>query len=106
MAGIRASIEEDRKALAFDLLRILTSPDVLYAAIMPAGENDSLQFLLPARISVFDRLSAVNPVYSALKDLAVNPENQVLRIGPDGRDIMEKTRSALPALVFGDNEAR
>ena len=101
-AGILSSIEEDRKDLAIDLLNIITNSQVMEEAI---AANDSPQYLLPARFSVYESLAAQFPVCSRLEEIASDPDNRVYRIGKDAREYLSEAKTVLPDLLFEESFA-
>lgn len=106
VAGIRSSIEEDRKELAYDLLNTITSNEVMTEAISLDTEHCNAQYLLPGRISVYDQLSSSYPVYLELKDIVMNPDNRVFRIGSKAREFIREAKEVLPTLVLEDTVKR
>ena len=71
------------------------------AAMSPDDENDDLQYLLPARISVYDTLSTYSPVYHDFKEIVSAPGNSVSRIGPDVRAFIKRAAFALQKYFYG-----
>ncbi len=100
LAGIRASIEEEKKEPALDLVQLLTGAGYLTAACA-ANENQAVpSFLLPARISSYMALSASSPIYEDLLIIAMMPGNQLFRAGADAMEYAATARKILPDLVF------
>ena len=66
LASINAGIGDEKKPYALELLNLITGPDVLIRAFVPEREDQNPQYLLSARMSVYDALSAEYPVYGAL----------------------------------------
>lgn len=96
MVGISAGIDEDKKELAFELANLLISEELLTAMSASAKTDDSPQYLLTPRKSVYDALSHDYPIYNLLRDIVDSDENHVFRMGADVRQFitdMEKTLS-------------
>ena len=80
-AAINAHIPEEKKAIALDLLNMITGRDLMVAA---SGNGGDPRYLLSARYSVYDAMAADFPIYSELKEIASVPNAHVFRIKPDG----------------------
>lgn len=100
VAAINAKIDDDKKELAYDLIDILTSADTIVKANTPAQEDGAPQYLLPARISAYDRLSESYPAYARLKEIVTNPDNRIFRLGKNARVYIKNTKKVLPGLIF------
>ena len=97
-AAINARIPEEKKALAFDLLNMITGTDLLVQA---SQRNGLPRYLLAARGSVYDSLAPDFPLYGRLKEIAMVPNAHVFRIRPDGSaylDCAAENLGLLPAL--------
>ena len=96
MVGISASIDEDKKELAFELANILISEDV-----MTGINGDNPQYLLTSRRSVYDNLCTDYPIYGLLEEIVDSHDNHVFRLGAGAREYitnMEKELSERIAL--------
>lgn len=101
VVGIRSTIEDDKKELAFDLLNILTGEEAMTAAFSPNETHAEPQYLLPARLSVYDALAASFPAYAGLREIVLDPGNCLYRIGPDAREFISRAKRVLPGIIFG-----
>ena len=100
LAGIRASIEEEKKGPALDLVQMLTGTDYLTAVSATDEEHPVPPFLMPARVSTYKALSAFSSVYEALLAIALMPDNQLFRMGADAMEYAAAAKKILPDLVF------
>lgn len=95
-AAINAKISDKKRALALDLLNIITGTDALTRAI--ANDSDP-QYLLAARYSIYDALKSDYPIYKDLKNVASVPDAFVFRIKPDGNDYLEEAEKNKDAML-------
>ena len=98
-AAINAKISSKKRALALDLLNIITGTDALARAQTNGG---SPQYLLSARYSIYDAMASDYPLYEELKKIASVPDAFVFRIKPDGDQYLEeakKNREAMPLMI-------
>ena len=79
-AAVNANIRPDKRALAVELLNVITGTKVMVSACSPAAPGENYQYLLPARISAYDALGKKDPVYEELKALAADPEARIYAI--------------------------
>ncbi len=99
-AAINAGISDEKKALALELLNMITGSDLLVRASDRSGNP---RYLLSERSSVYDVLGSKYPVYTALITITTVPEAYVFRIRPDGAAYLEEARrnaEILPS-IFG-----
>ena len=98
VAAINAHISGEKRALAIELLNLITGRDLLVSVSKNDGKP---RYTIPARKSVFDALAPDYPIYGALKSIASTPGGHVFRIKPGGALYMEqaeKSADLLPAL--------
>ena len=95
-AAINAKISDKKRALALDLLNIITGTDALTRSI--ANDSDP-QYLLAARYSIYDALKSDYPIYKDLKNVASVPDAFVFRIKPDGNDYLEEAEKNKDAML-------
>ena len=95
-AAINAKISSKKRALALDLLNIITGTDALARAQTNGG---SPQYLLSARYSIYDALKSDYPIYKDLKNVASVPDAFVFRIKPDGNDYLEEAEKNKDAML-------
>ena len=69
--------------------------------VNPDGSG-SPQYLLPARIHIYDLLGESLPVYGRLKPIVLNPENRFLRMGSNAHEYISNTKKVLPEMVFSE----
>ena len=93
IASVNARIDEKKKPLALELLNIITSRPALTRAFSGDGQNQASQYLLSARWSVYDDLSASDPLYGALKDVVADPDCRVFLLKRGGRAFQERARA-------------
>ncbi len=94
MVGINAHISESKKELAFDLVNVLTSAEVLEQASLKT-DGSGPQYLLTSRTSVYDDLGEDYPMYRQLKQVVESPDNHVFRMGANARQYLPKMEKAL-----------
>ena len=99
LAGVNAKISDDKKELAYELVDMITSEEAMAKVVMPEGKGTP-QYLLPARIHIYDPLSEASPVYGQLKVIALDPKNKFLRMGSNAHEYISNTKKELPDLVF------
>ena len=95
-AAINAKISSKKRALALDLLNIITGTDALARAQTNGG---SPQYLLSARYSIYDAMASDYPLYEELKKIASVPDAFVFRIKPDGNDYLEEAEKNKDAML-------
>ena len=98
-AGINAKISDEKKALAFDFLNMITGKDLMVR--VSANDGDP-RYLLAARYSVYDALAQEYPIYAGLKEIATVPDACVFRIQPDGDAYIDESvakADLLPSLT-------
>ncbi|MCR5293676.1 MAG: thiamine pyridinylase, partial [Lachnospiraceae bacterium] len=100
LAGINSKISEEKKEAAYDLLEILTCAETMESAILPGKSGETPQYLLPARMSVYEELGKTLPVYEKLGEIAANPENRLFKMGADVREYLAAVKKVLPGLIF------
>ena len=97
-AAVNAKISDEKRALALELLNMITSSDTLVRVSMNNGDP---RYLLLARRSAYDTLAPDYPIYKEMKKVATVPNAHVFRIKPDGDEYLEeaeKNKDALPSL--------
>ena len=97
-AAVSAKISDEKKALALELVNMITSKDTLVRVSKNHGHP---RYLLLARQSAYDTLASDYPTYQELKKVALVPDANVFRIKPDGIEYLEeaeKNKEALPTL--------
>ena len=97
-AAVSAKISDEKKALALELVNMITSKETLVRVSM---NNSHPRYLLLARQSAYDTLASDYPIYQELKKVALVPDAYVFRIKPDGIEYLEeaeKNKEALPTL--------
>lgn len=99
LAGVNAKISDDKKELAYELVDLITSEETMKKVVMP-DESSHPQYLLPARIHIYDQLGETFPVYEELKTIVRNPENRVLRIGSNAYTYISNSKKALTEKIF------
>lgn len=86
-AAVNARIPEEKKALALELLNMITGKDLL----VRASRNDgNPRYLLTARGEIYDALAPDYPIYAKLKEVALVPNAYVFRIRPDGSAYLDR----------------
>ena len=90
LASINAGIDDEKKPYALELLNLITGTEVLTRAFAPVREDQTPQYLLSARMSVYDALSAEYPVYGALKGIVSDPRSRVFVVRPGARELLEQ----------------
>lgn len=95
MVGIHSKISEDKKALAYDLVNVLISEEVLSKMSRPSEGGDTPQYLLTARKSVYDSLGKEYPVYFRLKEIMMSGDNHVFRMGTGARRFIKEMEKVL-----------
>ena len=98
-AAVNAKISDEKKALALELLNMITSSDTLVRVSMNKGDP---RYLLLARRSVYDTLASDYPIYKEMKNVATVPNAHVFRIKPDWDEYLEeadKNKDLLPSLI-------
>lgn len=94
IASVNAGIAEEKRALAVELLNLLTGREALVTASAPAQEEQYPQYLLTARAGVYDDLAESYPLYGDLKALAPDPDCRVFVVRPSGREMIAQALSA------------
>ena len=99
-AAVNAKIGDEKKALALELLDMITGRELLTRVSVNGG---SPLYLLVPRYSVYDALAADHPIYAELKKIATVPDAHVFRIKPDGSAYVAEARANLALLLEGAN---
>lgn len=97
--AVSAKIGDEKKALALDLLNMITGKNIMVKTSM---NNGNPRYLLSARYSVYDTLAPDYPIYEDLKKAALVPNAHVFRIKPDGDAYLEEAENnedVLPSLI-------
>ena len=76
MAGISADVPDDRTGLCMDLITIMTDTEVMKRVSVKDGAP---QYLMFPRISFYDDMQKVYPMYAKLKTIAENDNNKLFR---------------------------
>ena len=103
VVGVNAQIDEGKRELAFDLVNVLTSAEVLEQASLKA-DGSGPQYLLMSRGSVYDKLGEDYPLYRQLKQVVESPGNRVFRMGANAREYLPEMEKALGTAL--DKEMR
>ena len=90
IASVNAKISDDKREYALELLNVLTGRETLKAIFSPSDKDQSPQYLLGARASIFDELAEDYPIYGRLKTLVSDPACRIITLRPSGRDIIAK----------------
>ncbi len=88
-AAVNARISPEKKALAIDLLNMITGREVMTAA---SKDPDHPRYLLWTRYSVYDELASGDPIFGRLKEIVSVPEVYVFRIKPDGYTYLKEAK--------------
>ena len=88
-AAVNSKISDEKKALAFDFLNMITGKDVMIKVLANGGNP---RYLFAARYSIYDALASDYPVYAELKKAATVPDAHVFRIKPDGEADMNESK--------------
>ena len=80
-----ATLVRGTTGLAMELVRIMSSSRVLTDCIGPFQEEEP-QYLMPARISVFEVLAAQWPLYGKIEEMVRSVDPILMNLGPDIRD--------------------
>ena len=89
-SAVNAKISDEKKALALDLLNMITGKETLVKA---SANNGDPGYLLVPRYSVYDALASDYPIYKGLKKAALVPDSHVFRIKPDGDAYLEEAKN-------------
>ena len=95
-AAVNARINPKKLPAALELLNMITGSDLMARVSVHDGKP---RYLLPARLSVYDRLAEEFPLYARLKDIASVDRAYVFRIRPDGNEYMDEAAAAIGAQV-------
>ncbi len=71
-------MREEKLLDCLDLLEIMADPQFIYNLCVQEGK---LQYMLPARKSVYAGLSGLDPLYNTLFGMLLSEENGVFRYG-------------------------
>ncbi len=93
IASVNASVDPAKRPLAVELMNIITGEEALSMAFSPLETGQAPQYLLGARLSVYDRLAVPYPVYGRLKEIVSDPECRVFVPSAGGRALTEKAAS-------------
>ncbi|MBQ6520985.1 MAG: hypothetical protein IJI14_19945 [Anaerolineaceae bacterium] len=101
LASVNANISEEKLGAAVELLNIITGTDLLVRASSPANEEQSYQYLLSARKSVYNELGQKDNIYSELETIVSNPENRIFNFRNE--DLMSLYNSSLLISLLRQN---
>ncbi len=101
-ASLGNNVREEKLLDCLDLLEIMTDEEFIYELCMQEG---SLQYMLPSRMSVYQRLAESDPVYDQLYKLLVSEENGMFRYGNTFyEEFYKKSDAFLESLMISDKE--
>ncbi len=100
--GVNASVSgRGKRALALKLANLMASTSVMLASIGPTPEDDSPQYLMPVRRSVFKELEKRFPLYGEMYELVSGPATpRLFRIGPNSKDWLAAMKSQIRDEIF------
>lgn len=94
--GVNSSITDpDKKELAIELANIVASADTVITAISPDENNSYPQYLLPARLSVYEYMQTNYPIYGKLEVIATNSNNKLFKVGPNVRSWIDAAKPVI-----------
>ena len=96
-----ATLERGTTALAMELVRIMSSPRVLTDCIGPYN-GQKPQYLMPARISVFEALAEEWPLYAMIEQMVRSVDPILMNLGPDIREWLRSMSDVLEEMTFSD----
>lgn len=76
-ASVNANISQEKRALAIELLNLITGTDILVRASSPNEPDQSHQYLLSARKSFYDIMEKKDPIYTELQTFVSSPDNHI-----------------------------
>ena len=79
-ASVNANISQEKRALAIELLNMITGTDILVRASSPNEPDQSYQYLLSARKSFYDVLGQKDPIYTKLQSFVSSPDNHIFSV--------------------------
>ncbi len=86
VVGVNSAItDQSKRELAIELANIIASADTVITAISPDENNLYPQYLLPARLSVYEYMQVDYPIYGKLEVIANNSNNKLFKVGPNVR---------------------
>lgn len=80
LASVNAKINEEKRALAIELLNLITGTEVFVRASSPIEPDQSYQYLLSARESVYKELGKSDPIYTELETYVSDPYNRLFMV--------------------------
>ena len=96
VVGVNSSItDQNKKELAIELANIVASADTVITAISPDENNSYPQYLLPARLSVYEYMQADYPIYGKLEVIATNSNNKLFKVGPNVRSWIDAAKPVI-----------
>jgi len=96
-----ATLVRGTTGLAMELVRIMSSSRVLTDCIGPY-QRQRPQYLMPARISVFEVLADEWPLYGKIEDMVRSVDPILMNLGPDIRDWLRRMPGVLEQMTFTD----
>lgn len=100
VVGVNSAItDQNKKGLAIELANIVASADTTIAAISPDENNLYPQYLLPARLSVYEYMQDNYPIYGKLEVIATNPNNKLFKVGPNVRSWIAAAKPVISAYL-------
>lgn len=96
-----ASLDRGTTAQAMELARIMGSSRVLTDCIGPY-QGEGPQYLMPARVSVFQTLAAQWPLYAKIEEMIRSIDPILMNLGPDIRDWLRSMSDVLEEMTFSD----
>lgn len=96
-----ATLARGTTVLATELVRIMSTARFLTDCIGPS-QGEEPQYLMPARISVFEVLAAQWPLYAKVQDMVRSVDPILMNLGPDIRDWLRSMSDVLKELAFFD----
>lgn len=80
LASVNANISKEKRALAIELLNLITSTEVFVKASSPTEPDQNYQYLLTARKSAYAALGKNDPIYTELKSYVSDPDNHLFMV--------------------------
>jgi len=101
MVGINPAVKKRGQwEIALKAANLLTSQQVMTTSLAANTPNETPQYLIPMRISVFDTLKQRYPFYERIHQLMSTQSLRVFRMGTGSRSWLNTTKSAIKQQVF------
>jgi thiamine pyridinylase len=102
--GIKPTSDPIRKALTLKLANLITSTRVLVDCLVPWGDDNSPQYVLPVRKSIFKKMGKSYKLYRKLGEIMTECDPKAFRLGEDSKQWVAEQKKAIKQKIYDITE--